>query len=75
VFGVVDTNSNPNVCDYVIPANDDATKSIEVILDVVCGAIAEGVEERKAEKVDTEAAGEGKKAKAARAEKETPAEA
>ena len=75
VFGVVDTNSNPNVCDYVIPANDDATKSIEVILDVVCGAIAEGVEERKAEKVDTEAAGEGKKAKAAREEKETPAEA
>ena len=58
VFGIVDTNSNPNVCDYVIPANDDATKSIEVILDVVCGAIAEGVEERKAEKVDAEAANE-----------------
>ena len=68
VFGIVDTNSDPNVCDYVIPANDDATKSVEVILDAICGAIVEGVEERKAEKVDTEAAGEGKKAKAARAE-------
>ena len=75
VFGIVDTNSDPNQCDFVIPANDDATKSVEVILDAICGAIVEGVEERKAEKVDAEAAGEGKKAKAARAEKETPAEA
>ena len=75
VFGIVDTNSDPNQCDFVIPANDDATKSVEVILDAICGAIVEGVEERKAEKVDAEAAGEGKKAKAARTEKETPAEA
>ena len=75
VFGIVDTNSDPNQCDFVIPANDDATKSVEVILDAICGAIVEGVEERKAEKVDAEAAGEGKKAKAARAEKETTAEA
>ena len=75
VFGIVDTNSDPNQCDFVIPANDNATKSVEVILDAICGAIVEGVEERKAEKVDAEAAGEGKKAKAARAEKETPAEA
>ena len=44
--------------DAGIPANDDATKSIEVILDACCGAIAEGLEERKAEKVDMEAAGE-----------------
>lgn len=58
VFGIVDTNSNPNQIDYVIPANDDANKSIEVILDACCGAIAEGLEERKAEKVDAEAAGE-----------------
>ncbi len=43
----------------MIPAIDDASKSIEVILDACCGAIAEGLEERKAEKVDTEAAGEG----------------
>ncbi len=58
VFGIVDTNSDPNNIDFVIPANDDATKSIELILDVVCKAIAEGLEERKAEKVDMEAAGE-----------------
>ena len=81
VFGIVDTNSNPAPIDYVIPANDDANKSIELILDVCCGAIAEGLEERKAEKVDTEAA-EGEKAPRkrtakARAEKEAeaPAEA
>lgn len=66
VFGIVDTNSDPNVVDYLIPANDDSNKSIEVILDALCGAIAEGVEERKAEKVDAEAAGEGEAAKASR---------
>ena len=58
VFAMVDTNSDPTNVDFVIPANDDATKSIEVILDACCAAIAEGLEERKAEKVDTEAAGE-----------------
>jgi small subunit ribosomal protein S2 len=52
VFGIVDTNSDPNNIDFVIPANDDATKSIEVILDACCAAIAEGLEERKVEKVD-----------------------
>lgn len=51
VFAMVDTNSNPNDVDFVIPANDDASKSIEVVLDAVCGAIAEGLEERKAEKL------------------------
>ena len=59
VFAIVDTNSDPSNIDFVIPANDDATKSIEVILDACCAAIAEGLEERKAEKVDMEAAGEG----------------
>ena len=49
VFGIVDTNSNPNPVDFVIPANDDASSSIEAILNVVCGAVAEGLEERKAE--------------------------
>ncbi len=44
--------------DFVIPANDDATKSVEVILDACCAAMQEGLEERKAEKVDMEAAGE-----------------
>ena len=71
VFGMVDTNSDPNNIDYVIPANDDATKSVEVILGAICEAINEGLQERKAEKIDTEAAGEGeapkreRKAKAA----------
>ena len=56
VFAMVDTNSDPTNIDFVIPANDDATKSIEVILNAVCGAVAEGLEERKIEKVDAEAA-------------------
>ena len=58
VFGMVDTNSDPNNIDYVIPANDDATKSVEVILGAICEAMNEGLQERKAEKIDTEAAGE-----------------
>lgn len=65
VFAIVDTNSNPNDIDFVIPANDDASKSIELILDTVCSAMTEGLEERKAEKIDTEAAGEGEAAAAA----------
>lgn len=60
VFGIVDTNSDPSDIDFVIPANDDATKSIEAILAPCCAAIAEGLEERKAEKIDMEAAGEAK---------------
>jgi len=56
VFGIVDTNSDPNPIDYVIPANDDAQKSIEVIVNAVCEAIKEGLEERKIEKADEEAA-------------------
>ena len=52
VFGIVDTNSNPDNIDFVIPANDDASSSVEAILNAVCGAINEGLEERKAEKAD-----------------------
>lgn len=59
VFAIVDTNSDPRDVDFVIPSNDDSTKAIEVILDACCAAIAEGLEERKTEKVDMEAAGEG----------------
>ena len=58
VFAIVDTNSNPDNIDFMIPANDDASKSIEVILTACCDAIAEGLEERKVEKIDMEAAGE-----------------
>ncbi|MDR2938446.1 MAG: 30S ribosomal protein S2 [Prevotellaceae bacterium] len=50
VIAIVDTCCNPTPIDFVIPANDDATKSIACIVDVVCGAIAEGLEERKLEK-------------------------
>ena len=58
VFGIVDTNSNPNDIDFVIPANDDATKAIDIILSAVCDAIKEGLEERKVEKADEGAAEE-----------------
>ena len=61
VFAMVDTNSDPNNVDYVIPANDDATKSVEVILGAICEAMNEGLQERKAEKQDAEAAGESQK--------------
>ncbi|MBD5175980.1 MAG: 30S ribosomal protein S2 [Bacteroidales bacterium] len=52
VFGIVDTNSDPENVDFVIPANDDAAKSIDVILGAVTAAMAEGLEERKVEKND-----------------------
>ncbi len=58
VFAMVDTNSDPNDIDFVIPANDDAKDSIEVVLNACCQAIAEGLEERKAEKADEKAAAE-----------------
>lgn len=47
VFAMVDTNSNPKLVDFPIPANDDATKSISIIMDTVCSAIADGLTERK----------------------------
>lgn len=56
VFAIVDTNSDPNNIDFVIPANDDAKDSVEVILTACCNAIKEGVEERKVEKADEKAA-------------------
>jgi len=58
VFAIVDTNSNPNGIDFIIPANDDATKSVDVILSAMVAAIQEGLEERKVEKVDSEATNE-----------------
>ena len=54
VFGMVDTNSDPNEIDFPIPANDDATNSISLILDVMIEAIREGLSERKAEHLDDE---------------------
>ncbi len=58
VFAMIDTNSNPRDIDFVIPANDDAKDSIEVVLTACCAAIAEGLEERKVEKADEKAAAE-----------------
>lgn len=52
VYGIVDTNSDPTVVDFAIPANDDASKSIDLIVTTVCDAIKEGIEERKVEKID-----------------------
>jgi small subunit ribosomal protein S2 len=77
VFGIVDTNANPNAVDFAIPANDDAKDSVDVILSACCDAINEGIQERKVEKADDKAAAEQEdkpKAKAAKkvAEAEAP---
>ena len=77
VIAMVDTCCDPTPIDYVIPANDDAVKSISVILDAICGAISEGLEERKLEKEkeapeQTEQAAAGKKLRSRKAAK--PAE-
>lgn len=81
VFGIVDTNSDPNNVDFVIPANDDAKDSVETILNACCAAIAEGIEERKVEKADEKAADaqaeteeEVKPKRARKARKDAPAE-
>ncbi len=81
VFGIVDTNSDPADIDFVIPANDDAKDSIDVILTACCAAIAEGLEERKAEKADEKAAAEqseeaadARPKRTRKARKEAPAE-
>ncbi|MBQ9230949.1 MAG: 30S ribosomal protein S2 [Prevotella sp.] len=83
VFGIVDTNSDPNNIDFVIPANDDAKDSVETILAACCEAITEGLEERKVEKADEKAADaqaeaeaeEAKPKRAARKPRKTAAEA
>jgi small subunit ribosomal protein S2 len=50
IFAMVDTNSDPRPIDFVIPANDDASKSIDIIMDFVTKAVAEGLVERKSDK-------------------------
>jgi len=65
IFAMVDTNSDPRPIDYVIPSNDDATKSIEKVLSYMTASIAEGLAERKA----------GKEKKVADKPKEAVAEA
>lgn len=57
-FGMVDTNSDPNQVHFPIPANDDASKSIELIVNYLAGAIKEGLEDRRKAKDTEEAAAE-----------------
>ncbi len=61
LFAIVDTNSDPSNIDFPIPANDDASKSISLILDKVTEAVKEGLEERKMEKEKEGGAKEKKK--------------
>lgn len=77
VFAIVDTNSNPNGLSHVIPANDDANKSIELIVGQMVEAIKEGLQERKLEKAENEEKAPEVREKRTRAKKtrsEKPAE-
>jgi small subunit ribosomal protein S2 len=74
VFAMVDTNSDPRDIDFVIPANDDASDSINVVLTACCAAISEGLEERKAEKADADQKDEKKSARKARKDEADKAE-
>ena len=76
IFAMVDTNCDPRIIDYVIPSNDDASKSIESIMSFVSEAIIEGLSERKSGKDNDESDQEGmaKKAKAPKAKKEAKKE-
>jgi small subunit ribosomal protein S2 len=60
VFAMVDTNSDPSDIDFPIPANDDASKSISLIINILCQAIEEGLNERKLEKDKEPSKGEKK---------------
>src|SRR5215204_2542273 len=76
-FGLVDTNCDPNKVDFVIPANDDATKSIAIVLQYITAAIAEGLAERQASKDEEQedsSGGDENEKKAARMEAEAQAE-
>ena len=75
-FGMVDTNCDPNKVDYAIPANDDATKSIAIIVNYIVAAIAEGLSERQAAKDEEgeEITDDEKERKAARLQAEADAE-
>ena len=70
-FGMVDTNCDPNKVDFAIPSNDDATKSIAIIVNYITAAIAEGLQERQADKDEDDSSDveESPEARAARFEK------
>jgi small subunit ribosomal protein S2 len=68
-FGMVDTNCDPNKVDFAIPSNDDATKSIAIVVNYITAAIAEGLQERQADREDDDAeTEESAEARAARFE-------
>lgn len=69
IFAMVDTNSDPRLVDFIIPANDDASKSIDKVLSFVIDAVAEGLSERKSDK---EKVKETKEVAAPKAEKVAP---
>lgn len=73
-FAIVDTNSNPNLIDFPIPANDDASKSIAVIVKAICDAIAEGINERKMDKDNYEAEEDARNAEMEESEAEERSE-
>ncbi len=73
-FAIVDTNSNPNLVDFAIPANDDATKSIDKIMELVTAEVAKGLAERKEGKDQAKAEAATKEAAATKAAAEKPAE-
>lgn len=73
IFAMVDTNSDPRDVDFLIPSNDDASKSIDIIMTEVTNAVAEGLAERKSEKQsDKEGADEPKKEKKKKIVEEAP---
>jgi small subunit ribosomal protein S2 len=73
-FAMVDTNSDPNQVDYVIPANDDSSKSISLVVSLLTQAIAEGLEERKNEKLAEKEGAEEEKEKKEKEKKEVKVE-
>ncbi len=70
VFAMVDTNSDPRNIDFPIPSNDDASKSISLIINYVCDAVAEGLNERRMEKEKEAAETKAKKAESQKSQKE-----
>ncbi len=74
-FAMVDTNSNPTLVDFPIPANDDAAKSVQLIIKTITDAIAEGLEERKKRKEDERVKKEAEKQRREEAEAKAQAAA
>jgi len=63
-FAIVDTNSDPNTVDFAIPANDDASKSIQMVTKYITECVREGLKEREKDKLERKSSGEGQESKA-----------